>query len=64
MQLVYTGWTKHMGVKWSRVTYLALPLAVAQSLEGGALGDSQSRRRLTIAIENKQYKQINKQYTK
>jgi hypothetical protein len=49
---------------WSMVTCLALPLATAQSLERRALGDSQSRRRLTIATENKQYKQINEQYTK
>jgi hypothetical protein len=41
-------------------TCLALPLAAAQSLEGRALGDSQNLQRLTIAIENKQYKQINK----
>jgi hypothetical protein len=45
-------------------TCLALPLASAQSLEHRGLGDSQSLQRLTIAIETKQCKQINKQYTK
>jgi hypothetical protein len=29
---VYTRERKHIGTKWSRVTYLALPLAVAQCL--------------------------------
>jgi hypothetical protein len=46
---------------WSRVTCLALPLAAALSLGSRVLKDSWSRRRLTIAIGNKQ---INKQYTK
>jgi hypothetical protein len=55
---------EHIGSIWSRVTCLALPLAVAQSLERRAPGDSQSLRRLTVAIRNKQHKQINKQYTK
>jgi hypothetical protein len=32
MGLVYTRERKHIGTKWSRVTYLALPLAAAQSL--------------------------------
>jgi hypothetical protein len=40
------------------VTYLTLPLATAQSLELGALRDSQSLRCLMIAIKNKQ-EQIN-----
>jgi hypothetical protein len=64
MQLVYTRERKHSGVKWSRVTCLALSLAAAQCLEGQAFGDSQSRQSLTIVIGNKQCKQINKQYTK
>jgi acetolactate synthase small subunit len=46
------------------VTCLALSLNDAQSLECRALEDSQSRRRLTIVTKNKQYEQINKQYTK
>jgi hypothetical protein len=54
MWLVYTRERKHIGTKWSRVTYLALPLAVAQSLGSQALEHSQSRRRLMIATENKQ----------
>jgi hypothetical protein len=56
---VYTRERKHIETKWSRVTYLALPLAAAQSLESRALEGSQSRRRLTIATENTQL-QINK----
>jgi hypothetical protein len=55
---------EHIGSMWSRVTCLTLPLAVAQSLERRAPGDSQSLQHLTIAIGNKQHKQINKQYTK
>jgi hypothetical protein len=61
---VYARERKHIGSTWSRITCLALPLATAQSLERQALKDSQSLRHLTIAIKNKQYKQINKQYTK
>jgi hypothetical protein len=61
---VYTRERKHIGTKWSRVTCLALPLAAAQSLGSQAPEDSQSRWRLTVAIGNKQLKQINKQYTK
>ncbi len=61
---VYTRERKYIGSIWSRVTCLALPLAAAQSLGCQVLEDSQSRWRLTIAIENKQLKQINKQYTK
>jgi hypothetical protein len=53
MQLVYTGERKHNGIKWSRVTCLALPLVAAQSLESRALEDSQSLRRLMIATGNK-----------
>jgi hypothetical protein len=45
------------------VTCLALPLAAAQSLKRRVLEDSQSLRRLMIVTENKQCKQINKQYT-
>jgi hypothetical protein len=55
---------EHIGSIWSRVTCLALPLATAQSCGRQALELSQSRWQLTIAIRNKQYKQINKQYTK
>jgi hypothetical protein len=51
---------EHIGSIWSSVTYLAHPLAATQSLERRAPGDSQSFRRLTVAIGNKQYKQINK----
>jgi hypothetical protein len=59
MRLVYNRERKHIGTKWSRVTCLALPLAAAQSLGSQIHEDSQSRRRLTIATENKQL-QINK----
>jgi hypothetical protein len=55
---------EHIGSIWSRVTCLALLLAVAQSLECRAPGDSRSLRCLTVVIENNQHKQINKQYTK
>jgi hypothetical protein len=55
---------EHIGSIWSRVTCLALLLAAAQSLEHRAPGDSETLRRLTVAIENKQHNQINKQYTK
>jgi hypothetical protein len=58
MRLVYTREIKYIGTKWSRVTCLTLPLDAAQSL------GSQSLRCLMVAIENKQHKQINKQYTK
>jgi hypothetical protein len=51
---VYTRERKHIGSKWSRVTCLALPLAADKSLGSQLLEDSQSRWRLTIAIENKQ----------
>jgi hypothetical protein len=51
---VYTRERKHIGIKWSRVTCLALPLAAAQSLRSQVLEDSQSHWRLTIAIGNKQ----------
>jgi hypothetical protein len=61
---VYTRERKHIRIKWSRVTCLALPLATAQSLGSQVLEDSQSRWRLTVAIGNKQSQQINKQYTK
>jgi hypothetical protein len=54
----------HIGSVWLMVTHLALPLAAAQSLERRAPRDSQSLRRLTVAIRNKQHKQINKQYNK
>jgi hypothetical protein len=55
---------EHIGSKWLRVTYLALPLVPAQSLERRAPEDSRSLQRLTVAIRNKQHKQINKEYTK
>jgi hypothetical protein len=61
---VYTREREHIGTKWSRVTSLALPLAVAQSLGSQVLEDSQSCWHLTIVIGNKQLQQINKQYTK
>jgi hypothetical protein len=54
MRLVYTRERNHIGTKWSRVTFLPLPLDAAQSLGTQVLDDSQSRWRLTIAIENKQ----------
>jgi hypothetical protein len=54
---------EHIGSIWSRVTYLALPLVAAQSLECRAPRDSQILRLLTVAIGNKQHNQINKQYT-
>jgi hypothetical protein len=54
MRLMYTRERKHIGIKWSRVTYLALLLAAAQSLGSQVLEDFQSRWRLTIAIGNKQ----------
>jgi hypothetical protein len=49
---------------WSRVTCLALLLAAVQSLKCRAPEGSGNLWRLTIAIRNKQCKQINKQYTK
>jgi hypothetical protein len=52
---------EHLGSIWSRVTYLALPLAAAQGLAHRAPGDSQSLRCLAVAIGIKQHKQINKQ---
>jgi hypothetical protein len=55
---------EHIGSIWSRVTCLALPLATTQSLERRAPGDSRSLQLLTVAIKNKQQKQIKKQYTK
>jgi hypothetical protein len=55
---------EHIGSIWSRVTCLALPLATAQSLARWAPGDSRCLRHLTVAIRNKQHKQINKKYTK
>jgi hypothetical protein len=50
---------EHIGSIWSRVTCLPLPLAAAQSLARRAPGDPRSHRRLTVAIGNKQHKQIN-----
>jgi hypothetical protein len=55
---------EHIGSIWSRVTFLALPLAAPQSLERRAPGDSRSLWRLTVAMGNNQHKQINKHYTK
>jgi hypothetical protein len=63
MWLVYTRERKHIGTKWPRVTCLPIPLA-AQNPARQTLGGSQSPQRLTIAIGNRQYKQINKKYTK
>jgi hypothetical protein len=54
---------EHIGSIWSRVTCLDSSLA-AQSLALQALGNSRSLRLLTVVIGNKQYKKINKQYTK
>jgi hypothetical protein len=54
---------EYIGSKWSRVTCLDSLLA-AQSLARRALGGSQSLRLLTVVIENKQHKKINKQYIK
>jgi hypothetical protein len=51
---VYTRERKHIGIKWSRVTCLTLPLAATQSLGSQVLEDYQSCWRLTIAIGNKQ----------
>jgi hypothetical protein len=45
---------EHIGLMWSSVTYLALPLAAAQNLESRALEDSQRHRHLIIVTENKQ----------
>jgi hypothetical protein len=63
---VYTRGRKreHIGSIWSRVTCHALLLAAAQSPARRAPGDSQSLQCLTVAIENKQQKQVNKQYNK
>jgi hypothetical protein len=60
---VLGGEREHIGSTWSRVTCLNSPL-VAQSLAVQALGDSRSLRLLTVVIENKQHKKINKQYIK
>jgi hypothetical protein len=53
---------EHIRSIWSRVACLALPLVAAQGLERQAPGDSRSLWRLTVAVKNKQHKQINKQY--
>jgi hypothetical protein len=55
---------EHIGSIWSKVTCLALLLVAAQSLEHRASEDSRSFWLLTVAIENKQHKQINKQYNR
>jgi hypothetical protein len=55
---------EHIGSVSSRITCLALPLSAAQSLARRAPRDSQNLWLLTVVIENKQHKQINKQYTK
>jgi hypothetical protein len=55
---------EHIGSIWSRATCLAIPLVAAQSLERRAPGDSRSLRCLTVAIGNKQCRQIKKQCTK
>jgi hypothetical protein len=51
---------EHIRSIWLGVTCLALLLAAAQGLEHRAPGDSRSLRLLTVAIGNKQHKQINK----
>jgi hypothetical protein len=61
---VYTRERKHIGSIWSRVTCFTLLLADAQNHESRAPEDSRSLWCLTVAIKNKQHKQINKQYTK
>jgi hypothetical protein len=58
------GEKEHIGSIWSGVTCLSLPLAAAQSLARQGPRDSRSFRHQTVAIKNKQHKQINKQYTK
>jgi hypothetical protein len=55
---------ENIGSIWSRITCLALLLSAAQSLARRAPGDSRSLQLLTLVIGNKQYKQIDKQYTK
>jgi hypothetical protein len=60
MRLVYTREKKHIGIKWSRVTCLALPLAIAQSLGSRDLEDSQSCQRLMIETGDRHI-EINKQ---
>jgi hypothetical protein len=54
---------EHIGSIGSRVTCLDSPLA-AQSPARQDLGDSRNLRLLTVVIENKQHKQINKLYIK
>jgi hypothetical protein len=51
---------EHIGSMWSMVTCLAPPLAATQSPKCQAPRDSQTLRLLTVVIENKQHKQINK----
>jgi hypothetical protein len=54
---------EHIRSIWSRITCLD-SLLTAQSLARRALEDSRSLRLLTVVIENKQHKKINKQYIK
>jgi hypothetical protein len=51
---VNTRERKHIEIKWSRVTCLALPLATAQCLGSQILEDSQSHWCLPIVIGNRQ----------
>jgi hypothetical protein len=51
---------EYIGSIWSRVTCLALLLVAPQNLEHRAHGDSRNLWLLTVSIENKQHKQINK----
>jgi hypothetical protein len=51
--------TEHIGSIWSRIICLDSLLA-AQSRARRALGDSRSLQLLTVVIENKQHKNINK----
>jgi hypothetical protein len=54
---------EHLGSIWSMVTCPDSRLT-GQNLARQALGDSRSLRLRTVVIGNKQYKKINKQYTK
>jgi hypothetical protein len=60
---VYTRERKRIGSIWSRITCFAVPLA-AQSPAHRTLAGSRSHQCLMIVIENKQCKQINKEYIK
>jgi hypothetical protein len=61
---ILEGEKEHIGSIWLKVTCHALPLVAAQSLASRAPGDSRCLWRQTVAIGNKQLRQIIKQYTK